>query len=101
MCRFKICNDTLGHKAGDEILKAVAEHMLTEIKPSDTIARIGGDEFTLILNDIQEKKDTKPFATTDPKELLEYADIAMYRAKESREKIVSYTLKRLPSFSLI
>ena len=50
---FKAVNDTLGHAAGDHVLQAVAQIMVEETRSNDTIARIGGDEFTLILPDIE------------------------------------------------
>ena len=50
---FKAVNDTLGHAAGDHVLQAVAQIMVEETRAADTIARGGGDEFTLILPEIE------------------------------------------------
>ncbi len=50
--RFKKVNDTLGHDVGDLLLKEVAQRFTSLLRSSDTIARMGGDEFTAILNDI-------------------------------------------------
>ena len=49
--RFKIVNDSLGHAVGDEVLKETAERLKQQIRDSDVSARMGGDEFTLILPD--------------------------------------------------
>ncbi|MDP2904027.1 MAG: EAL domain-containing protein [Methylovulum sp.] len=48
---FKMVNDSLGHDAGDVLLKIVSERLLTCVRDVDTIARLGGDEFTAILDD--------------------------------------------------
>jgi len=50
---FKLVNDTLGHQAGDDVLKAVSDRFRSVLRGSDTLARTGGDEFTVILNGIR------------------------------------------------
>ncbi len=55
--RFKIINDSLGHQVGDLLLQAVAERLSHHIREMDTLARMGGDEFTLILEDLRHPGD--------------------------------------------
>ena len=52
--RFKLINDTYGHEAGDDILVGVADALTTTLRASDTIGRLGGDEFMVIAPDIGE-----------------------------------------------
>jgi len=50
--RFKVVNDSLGHDAGDRLLVDVAKRIVTALRPADTVARFGGDEFTILCEDI-------------------------------------------------
>lgn len=61
---FKPVNDSLGHRIGDLLLKQVAERLQTRARASDTLARIGGDEFTLILSGIHLKADVEKVAAS-------------------------------------
>ena len=52
---FKTINDTYGHAAGDHVLQVVARNMVSETRETDTVARIGGDEFVLIFDRLQDR----------------------------------------------
>jgi diguanylate cyclase (GGDEF)-like protein len=56
---FKSVNDTLGHDAGDELLIKTAKRLLSCVRESDTVARMGGDEFTIILQSISTSENVE------------------------------------------
>ncbi len=111
---FKKINDSLGHDTGDEFLKAVAQRLENSSRDSDTLARLSGDEFAVIIEDFVSLNSVSVYAqkilralskefsieantfyiscsigislfpedSDNPKNLLKYADVAMYKAKQ-------------------
>jgi diguanylate cyclase (GGDEF)-like protein/PAS domain S-box-containing protein len=55
--RFKRINDSLGHEIGDDVLKAVAARFQTALREDDTVARVGGDEFVILLSGVRREED--------------------------------------------
>jgi diguanylate cyclase (GGDEF)-like protein len=60
--RFKLINDSLGHRAGDELLQEVARRLVGVVRTIDTVARFGGDEFVLLASPIAENDDATRLA---------------------------------------
>jgi diguanylate cyclase (GGDEF)-like protein len=119
---FKSANDTYGHPQGDLLLQAVTDQLRDCVRESDTVARMGGDEFTLIFENVSGTDDAvglvkkvltafdQPFQFGghelkvtasigislfprdgyDAETLLTHADIAMYRAKRSKNTYKFY-----------
>jgi diguanylate cyclase (GGDEF)-like protein len=61
--RFKSINDSLGHIAGDDLLKEMAKRLSQQLRKADTLARLGGDEFVLVLNEISGPRDAETVAS--------------------------------------
>ncbi len=61
--RFKYINDSFGHPAGDELLKLVAASLKHRLRDIDTVARFGGDEFIILLEQLHQSEDAARFAT--------------------------------------
>ena len=102
--RFKVVNDSLGHDAGDRLLVGVAERLRGAVRPLDMIARFGGDEFTVLCEDIPAAVDAGMladrvlalFATPfhmHGREVFETASvgIALDRAPQRVEEIVQHS----------
>jgi diguanylate cyclase (GGDEF)-like protein/PAS domain S-box-containing protein len=122
--RFKPINDAQGHIVGDWLLKQVAIRMRECVRESDTIARVGGDEFVVLLRSVESSEDAVmvaekirnalnipfdlaqqslhiscsigmslfPEHAKNETEMLSFADIAMYQAKQlGRDKVQVYS----------
>jgi diguanylate cyclase (GGDEF)-like protein len=101
---FKDINDTLGHDAGDQLLKFTAQRLKHCVRTEDTIARLGGDEFTIILEQIEHKKDaahiaqkivdemSKPFLLNDKDVFVTMSiGIAIYtEGDQSSEELIKH-----------
>jgi diguanylate cyclase (GGDEF)-like protein len=72
---FKSVNDRLGHAAGDEMLKLVANRIRACLRPGDTAARLGGDEFAVLMEDFRGPDDVNRVAERIAKALKQPADL--------------------------
>ena len=67
--RFKLVNDSLGHRAGDELLVSVGKRLRAMLRPTDVLARLGGDEFAILVEDLHRQRDAIDLAERVHREL--------------------------------
>jgi diguanylate cyclase (GGDEF)-like protein/PAS domain S-box-containing protein len=79
--RFKLVNDTLGHAAGDELLKGVAARLKGCLRRSDTLARMGGDEFTILLPELTQPEDAALIAEKVIEELRRPIEVTAHEIR--------------------
>lgn len=77
--RFKHINDTYGHAAGDRVLREVAERLRRQVRPGDTVARIGGDEFVLVIDAVSHEQAAMEIAERIRNSLSEPIDLGSVR----------------------
>ena len=85
--RFKNINDSLGHAVGDVVLKEVAERLVKQLRVGDTICRIGGDEFVVVLPEIKRSSDVAQRRAEDHRAAVAAGDGRGARAARSRRSI--------------
>lgn len=78
---FKKVNDTLGHDAGDEVLKVVAKRLTQTLRSADTVARLGGDEFVLLLGDLSHAQEATGLLERVLREVSQPIDLPAQQAQ--------------------
>ena len=86
--KFKPVNDTLGHAAGDQLLRLVAGRIREQVRESDTVARVGGDEFTVILHDISSPQN----AATVAQKIITALAAPFQLGSGSRESVIGSSI---------
>ncbi|WP_456279247.1 EAL domain-containing protein [Bacillus sp. AK128] len=81
--RFKLINDSFGHKTGDQLIQLVAERLKSQVRETDTVARLGGDEFTILLPDLNDNNE--------PIEIAERIIKAMEKPFELNDMVLTTT----------
>jgi diguanylate cyclase (GGDEF)-like protein/PAS domain S-box-containing protein len=77
--RFKVVNDSLGHGAGDALLREVADRLRAPLRPEDLLGRVGGDEFVLIVEDVSTQAELADIAARLAASLDEPFDLGAHR----------------------
>ena len=90
--RFKQINDTYGHSVGDECLKEIARRLASRVRPLDTVARAGGEEFSLLLHEINDLSDAEQVAS----DLLESLKVPLHTDGYSIEFTASIGIAMYP-----
>lgn len=78
---FKDVNDTLGHAAGDELLRVVGVRLHATVRPADLVARLGGDEFALLIDDLDDPPDAMTLAQRVVVSLDQRVDIGTHQVR--------------------
>lgn len=73
--RFKVINDSMGHDAGDQVLVEIGDRLRSSVRDQDTVSRLGGDEFTLLLEDIQRSGNARDVVERIVETLREPVDL--------------------------
>jgi diguanylate cyclase (GGDEF)-like protein len=76
--RFKIVNDSIGHHGGDSMLVAVGQRLASALRPEDTVARMGGDEFAILLESLSGPDDARVVAERIQEALAQPIDLGGY-----------------------
>ncbi|GDY24596.1 sensor domain-containing diguanylate cyclase [Agarivorans sp. Toyoura001] len=88
---FKRVNDSIGHQAGDELLKHVSAQLIANVRGSDTVARFGGDEFVVVLRGITNDASAKKIISKI-QQAVEASDLLWYEQRISPSLSVGFTL---------